>query len=164
VVLVAILKKMMFTTKDVYIYAYDDDIDNLRLALDYGNNSIDWYMTQRGSTALHAAASEGHTACIGLLLDRGADIESKNIDGWTALHVAINQDHIDCINVLLNRGADIECVTNEGFTTLHLALVSRNIDCICLLLERGAIAHESDIEEIDDEECKQIIINKILHR
>ena len=26
---------------------------------------------------------------------------------------------------------------------------------ICLLLDRGAIAHESDIEDIDDEECKQ---------
>jgi len=26
---------------------------------------------------------------------------------------------------------------------------------IHLLLERGAIAHESDIEDIDDEECKQ---------
>ena len=33
---------------------------------------------QDGSTALHLAASGGHTAVIALLLDRGADITATN--------------------------------------------------------------------------------------
>ena len=67
----------VYTPEKVFKYAYYGNVDNLRLALDYGNNSINWYRDQNGSTALHAAARRVHTACIGVLLDRGADVESK---------------------------------------------------------------------------------------
>lgn len=60
----------VYTPEDVYNYALCGDIGNLRLAMGYGNNSINWYRAKRGDTALHAAALEGHTACIGLLLRR----------------------------------------------------------------------------------------------
>ena len=54
----------VYTPDDVYDYAIRGDIDNLRLALNYGNNSIDWYRDQYGFTALNVAACLGHTACI----------------------------------------------------------------------------------------------------
>ena len=64
----------IFTSKRVYKYARKGDIDHLKVALAYGNNSIDWYRNKHGHTALHAAAYYGHSECIGVLLDRGADI------------------------------------------------------------------------------------------
>ena len=103
----------VYTPEDVYNYANDGDIDNLRLALDYGKNSINWYRSVNGRTALHKAAHEGHTACIGILLDRGADVEIKTNRGNTALLVAAQQGHIACIGVLLDRGADTERKTNK---------------------------------------------------
>ena len=113
----------VYTPVDVYNYATRDDIDNLRLALDYGNNSINWYRDEQGYTALHIAAQKGHTACIGVLLNRGADIESKENQGDTALHIAAQEGHTTCIGVLLDRGADIESKENQGYTALLLSLI-----------------------------------------
>ena len=128
----------VYKPEDVYRYAIDGDIDNLRLALDYGNNSFDWYSDEYGNTALHVAAVQGHTACIGVLLDRGADIKIKTNQGLTALHIAAHQSHTVCIGVLLDRGADAEIKTNQGATALHLATQRGHTECIGVLLDRGA--------------------------
>ena len=128
----------VYTREDVYNYAYYGNVDNLRLALGYGNNSTDWYRNENGFTALHAAAEKGYTACIYVLLNRGADIESKENQGRTALHVAAAQGNTRCIRALLDRGADIESKENNEFTALHAAASGGHNACIRVLLDRGA--------------------------
>ena len=55
------MEEKVYTPEDVYNYTIDGDIDSLRQALNYGNNSIDWYRNEDGCTALHAAAHRGHS-------------------------------------------------------------------------------------------------------
>jgi ankyrin repeat protein len=74
-----------------------------------------------GGTALHAAAYNGSTQTVGLLLDRGADIESRDTTwndtplGWAAVgsgerpRTNKNADWIETVRTLLEHGA----ATNE---------------------------------------------------
>jgi ankyrin repeat protein len=71
------------------------------------------------------------------LLNRGANIEEKNNDGWTPLicgiflellnhfkwfiyflYIASLNGHIEVVKELLNRGANIEQKDNDGMTPL----------------------------------------------
>ena len=152
----------IFTSKRVYKYARIGDINNLKVALAYGNNSIDWYRNKHGHTALHAAAYYGHSECIGVLLGAGIDIkddggaalrvaaqeghtecidvrlEIKNERRYTALLIATHQGHTACIDVLLDRGANIENKVEFGYTALHVAADRGHTECIGVLLDRGA--------------------------
>jgi ankyrin repeat protein len=59
----------------------------VKLLLDKG---ADVNVAQKdGATALHAAASEGHTETVKLLLDRGADVNAENDSRETPLHLAV---------------------------------------------------------------------------
>jgi biopolymer transport protein ExbB len=50
------------------------------------------------------AACNGRKECISFLLEKGADIEAKDKDGWNALiHAAIN-GYKDCVSLLLEKG------------------------------------------------------------
>jgi len=53
-----------------------------------------------------------------LLLEKGADIESKNKDGWTPLLRAVEKGHKAIVQLLLEKGADIESKDWNGSTPL----------------------------------------------
>jgi hypothetical protein len=74
-----------------------------------------------GLTALIPAAENGHTTTVGLLLDKGTDIEAKDKDSYTALMVAAQNGHTATVGLLLDKGADIEAKDNEGLTALETA-------------------------------------------
>ena len=73
-----------------------------------------------GWTALHWAASQGHTKCVKILLEnhnrqrRGSDDEevcdalghTEDLSGWTPLHCAAIGAHEECALALLKAGAD----------------------------------------------------------
>lgn len=54
-----------------------------------------------GQTALHVAASEGHTDIVQLLLDKGLDPLAPDKEGKTALHGAAFAGHVSVIRTLL---------------------------------------------------------------
>ncbi|KAL5074296.1 hypothetical protein RYX36_013280 [Vicia faba] len=55
-----------------------------------------------GSTALHAAVSEGNTEMVRLLLDQGADVDKKDGVGWTPRGLADHQGHEEIILIFQN--------------------------------------------------------------
>ena len=73
-----------------------------------------------GKTALHLAAKSGHLEIIQLLLERGADINTRDRKGKTALHLAAKSGHLDITKLLLERGADASIATNRGLTARDL--------------------------------------------
>ncbi|KAG6580256.1 Death-associated protein kinase [Phytophthora cinnamomi] len=97
-----------------------------------------------GGTALHAAARNGNTNAISLLLDRGADVNAADIDGWTALHAAARNIKTDAISLLLDRGANVNATYNRGETALYSAAAYGNTNAISLLLDRGADLNATD--------------------
>lgn len=57
-------------------------------------------------TALHAAASRGHTGIVQLLLEHGADVTIGGLLG-AALHVALTHGHTEVVELLVRGGAAV---------------------------------------------------------
>mmetsp|Transcript_45039 Transcript_45039/g.118078 ORF Transcript_45039/g.118078 Transcript_45039/m.118078 type:complete len:338 (+) Transcript_45039:66-1079(+) len=91
-----------------------------------------------GETPLHAASKGGHTACVNLLLDRGAYIDARDARGITPLYVASFKGHGTTVHVLLERHADLSLARDDGATALHVACKGGSVDCIVALLQHGA--------------------------
>ncbi|XP_031629643.1 uncharacterized protein LOC116344921 [Contarinia nasturtii] len=62
-------------------------------------------------TALHLAACEGHENIVVLLINYGADVNSKNDIGETTLTMAIQKGHYNIVNLLIENDVDIESKT-----------------------------------------------------
>ena len=73
-----------------------------------------------------------------LLLNRGTDIEARNLDRETALHIAAKMGHEQIVHLLLDRGADIEAKKLNSETALHVAAKMGHEQIVHLLLDRGA--------------------------
>lgn len=79
----------------------------------------------RGWTALHAAAADGNTNLITLLLQKGADVDARAPEtGFTPLLVAVQAGHTAAVKVLLEHNADPNVRANDGTTILEVATSS----------------------------------------
>ncbi len=57
--------------------------------------------------AFVAASANGHMQPVQFMLESlGADVNSKNDDGWTALMAAAQGGHLEIFRLLLEKGAD----------------------------------------------------------
>jgi ankyrin repeat protein len=52
-------------------------------------------------TPIHWAAYNGHTECLNVLLERGAQVNVQSSKGSTPLHLVAMMNHTECLNVLL---------------------------------------------------------------
>lgn len=93
-----------------------------------------------GSSLLHSCAQQGHLECLRFLLDRGMNVNSRNIDGLSPLHVAST----DCISLLLSRGADIEATCKDGLTPLIWCACTGKAASLRVLLDSGADVNAKD--------------------
>lgn len=93
-------------------------------------------------TALHVASYKGELEVAKLLIERGADLDSRSRAGWTALHYALREGHPEVVRLLLHHGADANAKTRNDGNALHLALFARSVpaalEVIQLLLDHGA--------------------------
>ena len=58
-----------------------------------------------GDTPLHAAARWGHTALAEMLIDKGAEIDTRTLDMETPLDLAVRKGHQRVANLLKKHGA-----------------------------------------------------------
>jgi ankyrin repeat protein len=100
------------------------------------------------TTALIFAISQGYGEIVHLLLDKGADVNTKIIDKEskytvTPLLLAVYLDKAEIVKMLLEYGADIHArVENRdlgGKTALRIAVKKENLEIIQLLLQAGSI-------------------------
>ncbi|KAK6943887.1 Ankyrin repeat [Dillenia turbinata] len=120
------------------------DVNALRHALDTLDGSID-KPVEDGDTALHLTCLYGHLPCVQLLLERGANLESKDEEGAIPLHDSCASGFTEIVQLLISSTDSsevvkrmLETVDVEGDTPLHHAARGEHVDIIRLLLASGA--------------------------
>ena len=90
-----------------------------------------------GYTPLIYQSNDGRVDIVKYLLEKGADVNAKNNNGYTALHCART---FQVAKTLVEHGADIEAVSNDFYTRTPLILQSTlgNVDIVKYLLSVGA--------------------------
>ncbi len=86
-----------------------------------------------GWTALHYAATGGHTDLIQLLLDESAYIDAESPNGTTPLMMAAKYGNGKSVELLIAEGADIQAKNLLGLTALDFAVQGSQPDVIQLI-------------------------------
>mgnify|MGYP003953180329 CR=1 FL=1 len=91
---------------------------------------------------LFIAAHDGHTEIVQLLLDRAANVNQANNNGWTPLLIAAEKGHTEVARLLLERGANVNQANNNGWTPLLIAIHHDHAELARLLLD-----HDADVNQ-----------------
>ena len=91
------------------------------------------------STALHVACAKRDVETVKLLIDHGAEVNLKSINGWVPLIDASIRGRTDIVRLLLDHGADVNLQADtSGQTAPHHACWYGHTETVQVLLERGA--------------------------
>ncbi|KAF6219053.1 hypothetical protein HO133_005597 [Letharia lupina] len=116
-----------------------------------------------GQTPLLRAADAGHTKCVRILLDKGANLKHADNEGRTALALAAIKGHKVVAKLLLKNSAEINAQDRMGNTPLALAAEKNHDAVVRFLLESGADAdlpdedEETPFEKARDRHMNQIV-------
>ena len=94
-------------------------------------------LDRENRTPLHAAAYEGNTSSLEVLIQHGADVYLSDKMGWLPLHFAAAE-------VLLQNESDLGAVDNKGRTALYLAVRSGCREVIAFLVHHGSDVNAKD--------------------
>ena len=95
-------------------------------------------------TPLHFAAAKGYLDIAQILLDRNADVNSRDDEGYTPLLHALLKRKYDVAQLLLNRGADAQVRDKSGKTPLHLAATDGHLEVVQIILDRKVEVNSRD--------------------
>ncbi len=141
----------IFGFANVYDYAGNNDIENIRTAIKNGENLNE--IGYNNKSALMVAIDYGNFEIAKALIEAGADINLTDNDGFCALHYASRKGNLEIVEMLVKKGAAINLFPDgtkfyAGYTPLTLACDnSRNeytLETIKYLVENGA-----NLEKVD---------------
>jgi len=90
-------------------------------------------------TPLWAAARNGHTSTVLVLLQAGARVDAKDkLNGATPLSVAAEYGHKDNVLTLLQAGARVDAKDKWGETALDIAKEKQHAEVVAILRAAGA--------------------------
>ena len=90
-------------------------------------------------TPLHIATSSGHTPCVELLAEWGANVNTQESWGQTPLVIATTKSRLQTMVTLISLGAELEVKDyHHGQTALHVACAGPDENTVLILLDAGA--------------------------
>ncbi|MFN7038397.1 MAG: ankyrin repeat domain-containing protein [Alphaproteobacteria bacterium] len=109
-------------------------------------NKID-ELDAENMTALHWAAKVGRYKILSELINKGANIEARDIFHLTPLHLAVSNDKqysFESTKALLENKANIDAKAPDKTTPLHTAVVKRDKFLVQLLINYNADINAED--------------------
>ncbi|KAK6745101.1 hypothetical protein RB195_011669 [Necator americanus] len=97
-----------------------------------------------GRTPVIAAARCAHVGLIDMLVNKGANINQRDENGWTALTHAVHKNHSPSVQLLLDRNAEITGKDKTGKSLAHIACAVASRSIVDRLLEAGMLIEEAD--------------------
>ncbi|KAL5502350.1 hypothetical protein EMCRGX_G009105 [Ephydatia muelleri] len=89
------------------------------------------------------ASQKGQVECVKILLDRGAEINVQEEDGWTALMVASWEGQVECVKMLLDRGAEVNMPKKDkqfiGLSVEAQSSINSSIDATSSIAKAAGI-------------------------
>lgn len=82
-----------------------------------------------------------------ILLDAGAKVDMKDLDGNTALHMAAQAGNNEVINLLIQHGAQMNLTNMLQQTALHLASMADHTKTCSLLVSSGCDPNSLDFNQ-----------------
>jgi len=118
-------------------YVEENDYDGIKMLTDsYGIDCYDSYKR----TFLILAASKGNEAVLKYLIEKGADIDFQDKNGYCALHFAAQNNEIGIAEILLDNGANSNLRDLYGNPPIWTAIFNskEGFSIVKLLLENNA--------------------------
>ncbi|KAL3861975.1 hypothetical protein ACJMK2_007981 [Sinanodonta woodiana] len=101
----------------------------------------------RGVAPLHLAAHKGHISIARILLDAGADLEVKDVQGEnTPFMFSLDGENEELALFFIEKGADVFIKNKLNRTALHFAAFKNLAKIIKVLFDRGVDINIRDIE------------------
>jgi len=94
------------------------------------------------------AAHAGQSEAVALLLERGANANSKDRAGNTPLANAVACKHIRCCELLLPR-TNLSIINKQGMNAFNMSITTASYDCFKLLLPRMADVDMRTVAGVD---------------
>ena len=95
---------------------------------------------------IHDVASDGDIENLKILIQRGADLNAKNDEGWSPLHYAVGENHLEVVKLLLDAGANVNVKENRGISPLDFASMFGFFEIMKLPVAKGADLNAKDNE------------------
>jgi hypothetical protein len=95
--------------------------------------------------ALFEDVKGGDVARVKKLLEKGADVNARDVSGWTPLHEAALNGRFGIAELLIKHGADLNAKNGDGSTPLHIAAHHGHVGIVVLLIKYGADLNARDV-------------------
>ena len=102
------------------------------------------------TTALNYASVNGYRKMVELLIEKGADVNQEDVEGYTALMLASREGYKKIVELLLENGADVNVKgydMHDNVTALHYASKRGDEEIVKLLIEKGANVNSKDLDD-----------------
>jgi ankyrin repeat protein len=98
----------------------------------------------RNSPELCSAAYRGDDVLARTLLQNGADVNSRDLNGCTPITEAVGGGHLSTVKLLIEKGGDLNAPCASGANPLFIAASRGHEDIVRLLLDKGADFNRAD--------------------
>jgi len=112
-----------------------------------------------GYSAAVLACTEDASACLEILLGKGADPNQLDAFGWTLLHHCASEESLKCMQLLLlHRDVHVDMENSKGYTPCQMACIKNHAVMIESLVSAGADPQKKN--KLTFETCYDIVADE----